>query len=556
MTRWLLVLSLTAWQIQAQPTSSSLPVESLEIRSVIVNGESVIWRQNGDAIVGASPENISIFFGGRTNAIRPPVRIRYKLDGYDNNWRDASGNMYLTVRFYNAAGDQIALKNFPVEDDSPGWNGSFASSPLTHRRETVVVPPNASRLWIVVSSAGPPSTVGVYAVANLIVSKIANDSPPLVLMRSPSDLELEQAGNSPPPGWERDGTHSSMAKIVTLGQNPTQKALAILDEDAGSHAEWHNSMAAAPIVHPGDNILIEWNEAFTTGTGDVSAANYQKLAEGSYHFRVAEVDFFGNPTGATISLGIIVPPPFWRTSWFWSMSGLSVIGVILGGWRYLAWHRTRLELSRLRDERALERERLRISRDIHDDLGARVTEISLASALAKTKASFPASAAADFEHISKLSRELVAALYETVWAVNPENDNLDALGNYLCQMTNHLCEHAQLPCRWTISDLPRDRQVSSQLRHNIIMAVKEAVHNVIKHSKATEMSLQVEFNRDVLTISVQDNGCGFDVNGNSKGSGLTNMHRRMTDINGMCGVESRAGAGTRVQLQLALPQTH
>jgi len=345
-----------------------------------------------------------------------------------------------------------------------------------------------------------------------------------------------------------------MAKIVTLGQNPPQKALAILDEDSGSHAEWHNNLRSAPTVQSGDNIVIEWNEAYTIGTGELSAAEYKKLPEGNYHFQVAAVDIFGNSTGAPLSLAIIVPPPFWRTSWFWSLSGFLIAGLVFGAWRYVTWRRTRLELLLLRGERALEQERLRISRDIHDDLGARITEISLASALAKTKASFPASAASDFDHICNLSRELVAALYETVWAVNPENDNLDALGNYLCQMTNHLCENAQLPCRWSISELPGDLQVSSQLRHNITMAVKEAVHNVIKHSKATEISLRVEFERGLLVISVQDNGCGFNMDQPASGNGLTNMRRRMSDIRGECVIESRPGGGTRVQITLALPK--
>lgn len=539
-------------EIQAQPNSTS-PADSLEVRSVTINGKTTTSRPIGEISVGASPDNISITFGARTNA-SPPVRIRYKLDGYDAAWRDASGDMYLTIRFYNAAGDQIALNNFRVAGDSSGWTGALASSPLAHRRETVVTPPNASRLLVVISSAGPPSTVGAYAVANLTVSKIAPGSPPKVLLQSPSDLELDDA-NSSPSGWDRDGTHSSMARIVTLGQNPPQKALAILDEDSGSHAEWHNSLRSAPAVHPGENILIEWNEAYTIGTGDVSTAEYKKLPEGNYRFQLAAADIFGNPVGPPLSLGIIVPPPFWRTSWFWSLSGFSIAGLVFGAWRYIAWRRTRLELLLLRGERALEQERLRISRDIHDDLGARITEISLASALAKTKASFPASAAADFDHISRLSRELVAALYETVWAVNPENDNLDALGDYLCQMTNHLCENAQLPCRWSISELPGDLQVSSQLRHNITMAVKEAVHNVIKHSRASEISLRAEFERDVLLISVEDNGCGFNINQTPTGSGLTNMSRRMSDIGGKCVIESRPGGGTQVQLHLALAKS-
>jgi signal transduction histidine kinase len=552
MCRRLLVLAFLALETRAQPTPG-VPADSLEIRSVTVNGRTVAWRKNEVVSFGASPENISIAFAPRTNAVHP-IRIRYKLEGHDSGWRDPSGDMYLTVRFYNAAGDQIALNNFRVAGESPGWRGSLVTSPLTHRRETVIAPPNASRLLVVISSAGPPSTVGVYAVANLTVSKVSTGAPPRVLLQSPSDLELEQAVNSSPPGWDRDGTHSSMAKIVTLGQNPSQKALAVLDEDAGSHAEWHNSLQSAPAVRSGDAILIEWNEAYTIGTGDFSTADYKRLPEGNYHFHVAGTDIFGNPDGPALSFGILVPPPFWRTSWFWSISVFSAVGLVLGVWRYAAWRHTRVELLLLRGERALEQERLRISRDIHDDLGARITEISLASALAKTKPSLPASAAADFDHICGLSRELVSALYETVWAVSPENDNLEALGNYLCQMSNHLCENAQLPCRSSISELPENLQVSSQLRHNITMAVKEAVHNVIKHSKASEVSLRVEFERSVLVVSVQDNGCGFNVTETKSGNGLTNMRRRMTNIGGTCVIESRVGAGARIELRLALPK--
>jgi len=90
----------------------------------------------------------------------------------------------------------------------------------------------------------------------------------------------------------------------------------------------------------------------------------------------------------------------------------------------------------------LEQERLRIAHDIHDDLGARVTQISLLSAMSQENTSFPEKARADFDKVSKMSRELVSALYETVWAVNPENDNLEALGNYVCQMVNN-CANRQ-----------------------------------------------------------------------------------------------------------------
>jgi signal transduction histidine kinase len=250
---------------------------------------------------------------------------------------------------------------------------------------------------------------------------------------------------------------------------------------------------------------------------------------------------------------VFVPPPFWKMSWFWSVIGASLVVAAAGAGRYVVWHRMRGEVLRLKSQQALEKERLRIAQDLHDDFGTRVTEISIASALAKKNPAFPATAGADFDRISNLSRALVAALYETVWAINPENDNLDALGNYLCQMANNLCEQAHLPCRLEGRDLPRTIEVSSQTRHNVTMAVKEAVHNVIKHASATELTLNIAYEKDELIVSIQDNGCGFAAGGDRAGHGLINMKRRLADIGGTCDIESRMGSGTTVQLRLRLP---
>jgi signal transduction histidine kinase len=152
----------------------------------------------------------------------------------------------------------------------------------------------------------------------------------------------------------------------------------------------------------------------------------------------------------------------------------------------------------------------------------------------------------DFSAISAMARELVSALYETVWAVNPENDNLDALGNFICQMVDNLCDKAQLPHRLRVADLPRSLQVSSHVRHDLSMAVKEAVNNVIKHAKASELSIYVDWEGTTLTIRVQDNGCGFDPATRSAGSGLENMQRRLEHIGGTCSFHSEPGHGTTV----------
>jgi signal transduction histidine kinase len=458
--------------------------------------------------------------------------------------------MTLTVRFFNTTGDQITQNIFTITGESAGWNGSLKSSPLTHRREAITVPPKASRMWIVISSAGPPETVGVYVVANLVVSKQTDNGRQQVIIESPFDRQIGTDTNWVPPGWKTDGIHPSMAKIVTMGQTPGLRAFAILDDDAASHAEWRNTMESAPVVTPGDQLLIEWNEMYSIGTGNVGATHYSNLPQGGYRFHVAAVDIFGNITGTETSLTVLVPPPFWKTSWFWSVVATLVFTAAIGAGRYLAWHRMRREMLRLKNQQTLDKERLRIAQDIHDDLGASITEISLASALAQKRPSLSQETSDDFKRIHRMSRELVSALYETVWAVNPENDNLDALGGYLCQMVNHFCEQAQLSCRLAISDLPRDIEVSSQTRHNVIMTVKEALHNVVKHSKASEAHLHVSLENELLTIQLHDNGCGFEMPRKPAGNGLVNMKRRLVEIGGTCHIESQAGSGTTVEMRL------
>jgi signal transduction histidine kinase len=536
-------------------TALPSPVEltnTLEIQSVSVNGKSLPFRGKENIRLGSFPENV-VFGFGSANGGKPPLRVRYTLEGFENIWHEASTEMALTVRFYNNSGDQISQNIYNVKGESAGWTGSLKSSLLAHRRETLVVPPQATRLLIVISSAGPPDSVGIYVVANLTVLKSSGSQGNVVLLQSPFDNDHgEHTNDDLPAGWMHDGTRPSMAKIVKFGQDPQTKAFAIIDEDQTSHGEWHNILESAPGVTPGDSLVVEWNEMYSIGSGSFHEAIYDQLSPGNYMFRVRGLDVMGQLTGVEASVGIFVPQPFWKTPWFWGIVVIAITAVMVGISRYFVWHRMRREMVRLKQQRALEQERLRIAHDIHDDLGARVTQISLLSAMSQENPAFPEKARADFDKVSKMARELVSALYETVWAVNPENDNLEALGNYLCQMVKQLCERTPLRCRFHVLDLPQGIQVSSQTRHNISMAVKEAVHNIIKHSKASEVTIRMAFADGILDVSVHDDGVGFQPADNISGNGLTNMKQRLQNIGGNCFIESQTGQGTTVRMRLQI----
>jgi len=526
----------------------------LEIRSLSVNGQAVSVSAKSMVRLGGTPRNVSFGFGSTNNSV---LRVRYKLDGFEDNWREVPGDMTIAVRFTDEKLDQVGESLFRVAGKTEGWTGNLDTSAFVHRLEKITVPPGAKSLWVALSSAGPPNTVGIYAITNLVLTRLSSSNESgATLLRWDTAAQGNFAGSEwVPADWVRSGLRAGMAKTAQVGPNHAFRALMLLDDDPTAHTEWTTRKEAGPAVTPGDRLELAWDEAASIGLAGPAEISYPELPPGFYRFRVNEVNLTGTPGEGEVSLAFEVPSPYWKTPWFWGAALLLCLSGAAGAYRYVAWKQMRRELALVQSQRAQEHERVRIARDIHDDLGARVTQISLLSGLAQSDQALSEKARADFNAISGMARDLVSALYETVWAVNPENDNLDALGNYICQMVANLCEKAQLPRRLRVAELPRDVQVSSSVRHNLILAVKEAVHNVIKHAKASEVSVQMALEGTTLTIRVQDNGSGFSLDSNPAGNGLENLQQRLQQIGGTCSIQSEPAKGTTVSFQVKVGPT-
>jgi signal transduction histidine kinase len=523
---------------------------ALEIRGLYVNGTSVPLHGPGKVRLVSGPQTVAFSFGIAANPSRSLLRLRYKLDGFEDNWREVASDQSVSFRFIDTNQEPVAETVFRTAGETPGWTGSLDTSGFVHRRETVTAPPNARGLWVAVSSAGPPNAVGIYAVSNLVVRRInSSGQPSAALLSWGADAKGEMVGSEwLPSDWMRNGLRLGMARITQCGPGLGCKALTLLDSDPTAHAEWTTHKETAAPVAPGEQLLLEWDEACSVGLAAPAEVTYTDLPAGFYRFRLNELSLTGVPMEVEESLAFEVPLSFWRTPWAWALLSLLGLSAVAGAYRYVAWFQMRRKLASLESQRALEHERVRIARDIHDDLGARVTQISLVSGLAQSDSTLPEKARAEFGEISGMASELVASLYETVWAVNPENENLDALGNYICQMVDKLCDKAQLARRLRLAELPCDVQVPSHVRHNLVLAVKEAVHNVIKHASATELSVQVEWEGATLTIRIHDNGRGFAPSGRPAGNGLGNMRRRLEHAGGVCSLQSQPGVGTTVTL--------
>jgi signal transduction histidine kinase/ligand-binding sensor domain-containing protein len=301
--------------------------------------------------------------------------------------------------------------------------------------------------------------------------------------------------------------------------------------------------------HKLEGVDAEWVD-----TGGQRSTSYDRLAHGTYTFRVQACNREGvwNQQGDVIRLTVL--PYFWQTGWFTGLFLVTFGGGV--GWtvRYVLRRRHERQVKLLQQLHALERERTRIARDIHDDLGGSLTEIGYLGALAVRDSHSLEDARKQLSRISERIREVARRLDETVWAVNPKNDSSGHLATYLCQFAREYLEPTTIRCRLDIAGNLPEVTLSAEVRHNVFLVVKEALNNAVKHSAATELWLRLATNDGALSIKISDNGQGFQVDAcRESGNGLRNMAARMEEIGGESTLRSTPGAGTTVCLRLPLP---
>jgi len=288
----------------------------------------------------------------------------------------------------------------------------------------------------------------------------------------------------------------------------------------------------------------DWIQAGTRRT-----AQYSFLPPGKYRFQVLACNSDGvwNETGSTLALNIL--PHYYETWWFRTVAVVIILGTVAGVVRQTATRRLHLKMEQLERRQAVERERARIAKDIHDDLGASLTLIAVLGDLAQKEKTG--------ERIGKISdtaRAAVKSLDEIVWAVNPRNDTLAHLIDYMGQFATDYLRDADIRCLLDVPEHTPVREVPANVRHNVFLVVKEALQNIVKHAHATEVWLRINTGAQDLSISIEDNGCGFDrPPEDAWADGLRNMRQRLAEVGGECRILSRVNAGTTISVQLPLP---
>ncbi|MBI4325134.1 MAG: hypothetical protein HY674_07700, partial [Chloroflexi bacterium] len=288
----------------------------------------------------------------------------------------------------------------------------------------------------------------------------------------------------------------------------------------------------------------DWVEA-----GATRSASYSRLAPGEYRFRVMVGGSDGHWHESSRSLVLRIVPRLWELRWVQVLAGAALLSAIGGA---LAWNQHRklqLRLQRLELQHVVEKERARVARDIHDDLGASLTEIVLMSDPEHAEFAEPDRVKPQLKRICGKARSLLQTLNQIVWVVNPRQDNLPKLLDYFCTFSEELCESARVRCWHEVPTGVPELALKVGFRHSLLLAVKEALNNVVKHAGATEVWLRVAVEPNRLKIGIEDNGRGFVVHETrASGNGLRNIRERLAELGGQAVISSTPGQGAQVTL--------
>jgi signal transduction histidine kinase len=479
-----------------------------------------------------------------------PWRLRFKLEGFDADWRNLSSSMRFVLRFLDDQNLIIAAQEVLLANDSAGWKRNLQTSQFTPALLEAVAPPRAAKVQPWAVSGGPEVTVGTFAFRNVRVRTQSGTNAPSQLVTHSIELgrDLDQPLGSLE-DWRRDGSRPQMAQVLRLDSPQPHHVLALMDSDPRRFAAWLVPPHRCAAVQPGEVVVLEWEQCHAIGSAGPAPITYERLPPGYYWLRVAAVGLDGNPVGPEASLAVVVLAPVWQRLWFWLItvatgSLLTVLAV-----RRAITRRMQRALDQAERRHALERERTRIARDIHDDLGTTLTQISMLSETALGNPSNPPQTAVELSRICDATREATRAMDEIVWAADPENDSLDELATYISGFTQELLNGVGVRCRLALpASFPRV-VLSAEVRHNVFLAFKEALNNALKHGQPTEVRVSMNLEEGRFVLVLEDDGKGFATPA-AVGHGLHNMQQRLERLQGRFQVESQTGKGTRVRLEV------
>lgn len=455
---------------------------------------------------------------------------------------DAEGNLWLGTRAGIVRIDQKALAQLD--------RGELGELPCSVYGQIDGLPTIGSAIMFQPNCWLARDGTVFFAMANSVVAVAPGElhSNPL----APTVVLEELRVDEKPVPLGRSGAILTASELP--GDDPRAEPPAVKIGPGSGELEFHftglsqGSSSCSRFKYKLEGLENDWNEA-----GEERKAIYLHVPPAKYvfHVRACNNDGIWNKDGALLVLTL--EPHFYQTAWFRIGLGFAagaglVFAVVITTRRRMHWR-----LEQLERQQALDRERTRIAQDLHDELGAGLTEIGLLSGLLQDPLRFAERNPSALERITRRCRDLVLALDEIVWAVNPRNDSVDSLGNYFCLYAQGFFEPSSIRCWLELQEINSPHSFNSEQRHNLFLAFKEALTNVVRHSGASEVHIKI-FLEDTkcLVVCVEDNGRGLPTVVRDGSDGLINLRQRMERIGGNCEIANPQNGGVSVRLSLPL----
>jgi len=268
-----------------------------------------------------------------------------------------------------------------------------------------------------------------------------------------------------------------------------------------------------------DGFEEQWQEADETMT-----AKYTDVHPGQYDFYIQARNRDGVWGAPQNMATIIIIPAFWMTWWFKTSVVLLILAMMYSLYRY-----------RLMKIVELQNVRMKIAGDLHDEIGSNLSGIAIAAQMKARNNSFTEEERREFMEIGQTAIQTASSMRDIVWFINPQNDSTE---NLLMKMKD--TAKALLKSMDVTFTENHSVQITLplELRRQLFLIYKEALHNIAKHSGATKVSIRLEEVQSVIELQIQDNGKGFDPAARSNGNGLGNMNRRAKECHGELLVET------------------
>lgn len=451
---------------------------------------------------------------GGLGLVENPGSAQFRVRAYNTGNGLASNTIHCIVE--DNAGRIYAGTQKGVDRLNPktGQVKHFSSADgLAHGRTTSALRDASGNLWFATTQG---------------LSKLTPtpDQPPAIPSVFITDLRV---------GRERYAVSQVGEKFIARGKlQPSQNQLQI--EFVGYNEEPEENLRYTYRLDGGDS---EWH-----APGRDHQANYPGLAPGSYRFLVKAVNSEGQESAAPAEADFTILPPFWRRLWFETLALASLAGLVFAAHRYRVAHVVQLE-----------RVRTAIATDLHDDIGASLSQIAILSEVARTDANLGQAGPNErLERVATLARELVDSMSDIVWSIRAEPDGVESLIRRMREFANDLLASQGIAFELQAPVKDIHSPLGLQTRRQIFLIFKECIHNAARHSGCTAVVAELKVEGREILLRVRDNGRGLNndsgASRNTGGTGIPSMRRRAESLGGRMELTASPAGGCTVEVHL------